>query len=102
MSKAAVDPRTGTRKRNRYVLGKRKECRAGKVLCHGDLILSANDEANGVWLVRWFGERRARLNRKAVCKSSKKTPTEEQTNKLRLIGVKSNKILAQGLSAAGK
>ena len=55
---------------------------------HGDLKIPANYVVNGVWLARWFTEQKARLNGKSTGRSGKKkTLTEEQTEKLRSLGV---------------
>lgn len=55
---------------------------------HGDLKIPANYVVNGVWLARWFTEQKARLNGKSTGRSGKKkTHTEEQTEKLRSLGV---------------
>ena len=54
---------------------------------HGDLKIPANYVVNGVWLARWFTEQKARLNGKSTGRSGKKALTEEQTEKLRSLGV---------------
>ena len=59
---------------------------------HGDLKIPANYVVNGVWLARWLTEQKARLNGKSTDRSGKKALTEEQTEKLRSLGVKSKAL----------